>query len=194
MSEGCGCRPPTRSMRLLSKSCVSPHNRTVPPAMAPPVDKTSMPSDGSTHASGPRECKLKNAIVHRFVSLASTHTTHHGVPVCWSAGEWNARTWAGGGMEDSITWLFNDLGLDSKMANLKRRCLVSFPGQGTHGFWLPVWKFRLDRDASNGRLALSCATHVQHACRRLWRLRLRCPLLFLRPLSLPPDVRCDDGL
>lgn len=156
--------------------------------MTPPVEMVSPPSEGSTCASGHDSgCGLKNAIMQHFCSLAGTHTTHHVVPVCWNAGEWNARTWASGGMEESVKKLFNDLGLDSSSLN---NCLSVVPGQRTNGFWLPVWKFRCDRGAKNGRPALSCVTRVQHSSRRLYRVLLRC---VLRSPSLPPDVQCDGG-
>lgn len=148
--------------------------------MTPTVEKASPPSVGSTRASshdtasesgldpieqeGLADGGLKKAILQHFVSLASTSVTHHGVPACWSAGEWNDRTWANGDMEASITQLFGSLGLDSTIPTMKHQSLAVFPGRRTNGFWLPVWKFRLDRDAKNGRLALSvallCAAHV----------------------------------
>ena len=146
--------------------------------MAPPYEKVSPPrSDGSTRAStqdsasesggDPNEPEahqfadgpLKKAIRQHFYSKASTFDTHNGVPVCWSAGEWNARTWADRDMEQEITRLFSVLGLDAKMSAMKDIALKTYPGRRHTGFWLPVWKFRLDRDAKNGRLAPSpCGT------------------------------------
>jgi hypothetical protein len=136
-------------------------------------------------------CPLKKAITHHFASLASTQSEHHGVPVGWSAGQWIHHTWADADMEAGITKLFADLGLESKMTIMKHAGLSTFPRGRTNGFWLPVWKFRLDRDAKNGSLALS---HMRNTSQRWPVLLLRCALLNLPPLSLPPDVQREDGL
>jgi hypothetical protein len=140
-------------------------------AMSPP------PSDGPTHASthdstestiDPNERAfyvegaLKKAISQHFASLASTTITHHGVPVCWNAGAWNARTWEGRNMEEEVTQFFSNAGLDDKMTVIKYKCQTLFPGRAVNGIWLPLWNFRMDRDAKNGSLALSLCAHVQH--------------------------------
>ena len=99
---------------------------------------------------------LKNAIIEHFVSMAITQDTQNGLPACWSAGKWNADYWATTEMEEGITQLFIDLGLDDRLTAMKNVGVNAHPGaQPVYGFWLPVWKFRLDRDAKNGRLALS---------------------------------------
>ena len=141
--------------------------------MSPALEKASPPrSEGSTRAStldsasesgvDPSELEafhseggLRKAIIQHFASLANTSDTHHGVPVCWSAGEWNARIWADRDMEEELTKLFSILGLDDRMTAMKLIDLNIFPGRRVNGFWLPVWKLRLDRDAKNGSLALS---------------------------------------
>ncbi len=81
---------------------------------------------------------------------------HHGMPAGWSAGEWNARMWATADMEESITHMFVALGLGARLTAMKDVSLNVYPGQQqTNAFWLPVWKFRLDREAKNGCPALS---------------------------------------
>ena len=99
---------------------------------------------------------LKNAIIQHFASMVITQETHNDVPVCWSAGKWNAQYWATASLEDGITQLFVDLGLGAKVTAMKHAGLNAYPGQTqTNAFWLPVWKFRLDRDSKNGCLTLS---------------------------------------
>jgi hypothetical protein len=135
-------------------------------AMSPTPEKESRP-ECSTRASESgldlnegEQGGLKHAIIHHFASLASTQSEHHGVPVGWSAGAWIARTWADADMEAGVTKLFADLGLESKMTAMKHLGLNTCPAKRTNGFWLPVWKFRLDRDAKNGSLVLS---HMRRA-------------------------------
>ena len=99
---------------------------------------------------------LKNAIIQHFASMVITQITKYNVQVGWSAGEWNAQYWATASMEDGITQLFIDLGLGTQITAMQQAMLNAYPGQQpTTAFWLPVWKFRLDNDASNGRLTLS---------------------------------------
>jgi hypothetical protein len=125
--------------------------------MAPAHDSPSSTQDSLSDPDlDLSDLDLKTAIHQHFASLVLTQDTQPtGVPVGWSAGQWNARTWADGGMEAGITQLFVDLGLESKMTAMKHLGLNTFWRTRTEDFWLPVWKFRLDRDAKNGSLALS---------------------------------------
>jgi hypothetical protein len=102
---------------------------------------------------------LRKAIIQHFDSMKITQETRNDVPVCWSAGKWNANYWAAANMEDGITKLFGDLGLGAKLTAMKHAGLNAYPGQQcTTAFWLPVWKFCLDRSAKNGCLPLSLRT------------------------------------
>lgn len=108
------------------------------------------------HTSAMEPASLKNAIIRHFASMVTTQETQNDLPVCWSAGKWNAQYWAATSMEDGITQLFDDLGLGAQLTAMQRAGLNAYPGeQRINAFWLPVWKFRLDRDAKNGRLTLS---------------------------------------
>ena len=72
---------------------------------------------------------LKNAIIQHFASMVITQETHNDVPVCWSAGKWNAQYWATASLEDGITQLFVDLGLGAKVTAMKHAGLNAYPGQ-----------------------------------------------------------------
>jgi hypothetical protein len=103
---------------------------------------------------------LKAAIIQHFARMVITQEMQNDVPICWSAGKWNAQYWATASMEDGITQLFIDLGLGARLTAMKHTGLNAYPGrQQTNGFWLPVWKFCLGREAKNGRLTLSCLKH-----------------------------------
>jgi hypothetical protein len=126
------------------------------------------PNEAAFYAEG----GLKKAISQYFASLASTSDTHHGVPVCWNAGAWNAHSWEGRNMEEEVTQLFSDLGLEDNMKVIKDKCLNVFPGRRVNGIWLALWNLRMDRDAKNGRLALSLA-HGFQSVGVCWLIRMR---------------------
>ena len=112
------------------------------------------PPDHEVFASG----GLKKAVHQHFVSLAMTQEMHDGAPAPWNAAQWNDRMWTDRNMEVEITQLFVDLGMSSNIDEMKTLGLTSFPSERTNGFVLNIWKFRMDRDAKNGRLALSTCT------------------------------------
>jgi len=133
-----------------------------PPSVGSTQDPGSEPgieeSDHEVRAAG----GLRKAIMNHFACLARTQEMHQGAPVVWNAAEWNERTWKDRNMEADITQLFLDLGLSSSVATMKDAGLKNFPCSRTNGFWLAVWKFRMDRSAKNGRLALSPAQLVSN--------------------------------
>lgn len=139
-----------------TKDNASESGRSVGSTRASTNDNASESGRSVFQPAGFADNGLKDAIKHHFARMVSTQETRNGMLVSWSAGHWNALYWATANMEDGITQLFTDLGQCDILTAMKGSTLKTNPGQKRiNNFWLPVWKFRLDRDAKNGRLALS---------------------------------------